>query len=318
MATVANYQYAYSLTGSGTYTIGVEAGETAPDAYSITDDNFADGTAPVGVQGADTISVTDTNGTSTISTSTTLATNTTIVGYTGSDVVVSDGTNSYLLTNTLHATPGADSFTPAVTTGVYTYCFLAGTQISTLNGSVAVENLNVGDEVLTADGNVAKVRFNFSQVKSANIFAGKKHFPVKISAGALADNVPSADLYVTPDHAMYFPELNIFAEASTLINGMSIYQMIEMPENFTYYHILCDNQEIVLANNTPAETFIDNATMREFDNYDDYAAMYPESHEMIELDIARAKASRQLPRALKQQLADRAEQLFPSTLRQAA
>jgi hypothetical protein len=111
---------------------------------------------------------------------------------------------------------------------------------------------------------------------------------------------------------MYLPDLAIFAEASTLINGVSIYQVSEMPETFTYYHLLCDNQEIVLANNAPAETFIDNATMREFDNYADYAAMYPDVHEMIELDIPRAKAARQLPRALKQVLLNRAEKLFPS------
>lgn len=84
-----------------------------------------------------------------------------------------------------------------------------------------------------------------------------------------------------------------------------------MPETFTYYHILCENQEIVLAENTPAETFIDNVTMESFDNYAEYKKLYPKEWDMIELDIPRAKAWRQLPRAFKQTLLDRAQRLYP-------
>jgi len=227
------------------------------------------------------------------------------------EVVIYNGTNYYLLSNSYAYVFGAN-VTLDETSANYPYCFLTGTHIATPNGDVAVENLQVGDQVTTHDGKIAKVRFNFIQQKRNHIFANKEDlFPICIKANALADNVPSRDLYVTPDHAIYFPQWQFFAEAHTLRNGSSIYQVQDMPATFTYHHILCDNQEIVLAENTPAETFIDNVTMETFDNYAEYAALYPEEHFMEELDLPRAKSSRQLPRQFKQQLLDRAQMLYP-------
>jgi hypothetical protein len=293
----ATYTDSYDADASGTI-IGPTLG-----SVTITDDSAPAATAPLNTAGQITSDIGSYNQ---------------IIKYNSitNEVLVSDGTNYIVLTNS-NSTGIQPTFD--ATSADYTYCFLKGTRISTPIGSIAIENLKVGDEIFTHDGNVAKVRFNFNQIKTTHRFVNKKHYPIKISANALGDNIPSKDLYVTPDHAIYLPEFHIFAEASTLINGMSIYQMQEMPASFIYHHILCDNQEIVLAENTPTETFIDNATMQEFDNYADYAAMYPDEHEMIELDIPRAKSSRQLPRALKQGLVARAaEQLYPSLLSQAA
>lgn len=298
MATFANYTDSYDANASGTIT-GFSLGPV-----TITDDLAPDTTASLNT--ANQIS-------------TDVGSYTQITSYNSgtNEVLVSDGTTYLVLTNTNYDAGGQPTLD--VNNADYTYCFLAGTKIATPTGFVKIEDLKIGDEINTLNGNTAKVRFNFIQVKTAHSFSGKKHYPIKISANALAQNRPSEDLYVTPEHAIYFAELAIFAEASTLINGISIYQLQEMPAYFTYYHILCNNQEIIFAENTPAETFIDNASLRDFDNYEDYALLYPQAHEMQELPTPRAKSARQLPKALKQQLAFRAQQLYvPITVGKAA
>jgi hypothetical protein len=297
MATFATYTNSYDANAAGVIT-GFSLGPV-----TISDDLSPDSTATLNT--SNQIS-TDVGG------------HTQINSYNSSnnEVLITDGSTYLVLSNTDYDGGGQPVFD--VNNADYTYCFLAGTKIATPSGFIKVDDLTMGDEINSINGGIAKVRFNFIQVKSAHLFSGKKHYPIKICANALADNVPSTDLYVTADHAIYLAELAIFAEASTLINGISIYQLKTMPAQFTYYHILCDNQEIVFAENTPVETFIDNATLREFDNYEQYLAIYPNAHEMQELDIARAKSARQLPSALKIQLANRAKLLFPQLIGLAA
>jgi len=193
----------------------------------------------------------------------------------------------------------------------YVLCFLKDTHILTPNGEVAVQDLRIGDHVITdvASGRSEPVKFLFKDTFQFPFFNTWDAYPICIKAGACADNVPSRDLYVSPDHALLVN--GIFTIAHALINGVSIYQVKSMPNQFEYYHIELANHALVLAENVLAETFIDNVTRETFDNYADYAALYPEEHFMEELDLPRAKSSRQLPRQFKQQLLDRAQMLYP-------
>jgi Hint domain len=65
-------------------------------------------------------------------------------------------------------------------------CFMPGTLIRTPAGDVAVELLEIGDQVLTVDGRSVPVRWIGRQTVST-IFANKDRvLPIRIRAGALA------------------------------------------------------------------------------------------------------------------------------------
>jgi hypothetical protein len=64
-----------------------------------------------------------------------------------------------------------------------------------------------------------------------------------------------------------------------------------------------------LAENTPAETFVDNVGRRNFDNWQEYEALYPAAEAIAELPYPRAKAYRQVPPAIRERLALRARLL---------
>lgn len=191
-------------------------------------------------------------------------------------------------------------------------CFIAGTSILTAElESVPVESLRVGQELLVSSGESRKIKFIFKQrIRDTKLYFDQSAvMPVRILQGALGADSPSSDLLVSPSHALLID--GNLVEAHALINGSSIYQETSWDGELEYYHIELEDHSVIYANNVPAETFIDNVSRATFDNYDEYLALYSEAEDMQELEYPRAKSSRQLPKALKQKLVDRAEILYP-------
>jgi hypothetical protein len=186
-------------------------------------------------------------------------------------------------------------------------CFMLGTLVRCTTGEVAVELLKVGDLVVTHDGRTAPVRWIGRQTVST-IFANKERvLPIRLKTGSLADNVPSRDLLVSPDHALLVNGALI--QAGALVNGTSIVQERNVPAVFTYYHVEVDDHSLILAENTPAETFVDNVDRLGFDNWAEYQALYPEGRSIDELPYPRAKSRRQVPVSTRVMLAARAQEI---------
>jgi hypothetical protein len=181
-------------------------------------------------------------------------------------------------------------------------CFMPGTRIRTPSGEVPVERLAVDDLVLTPTGEAIRVRWIGRQTVSRR-FLDELRLPVCVKAGALADAVPSRDLHLSPDHALFID--GVLIQAGSLVNGTSIVRSHDGPPVFTYYHVEVDDHALILAENTPAETFIDNVGRMSFDNWREHEALYPEGKAMTELPHPRAKAHRQVPGAMRVRLAER-------------
>ncbi|MFM9860654.1 Hint domain-containing protein [Pseudoxanthobacter sp. M-2] len=192
-----------------------------------------------------------------------------------------------------------------INTDPFTVCFLAGTMVATPVGEKLVDNLVIGDIVLTADGRPAPVKWVGVQTVVTLFADPLRSFPIRVSAGALGEGLPVRDLLVSPDHALMLDGLLV--QAGALVNGSTIVREAAMPERFTYFHIELEDHALILAEGVPAETFVDNVTRRRFDNYAEYEALYGGTDPLLaELNLPRVKSARQLPQAIRRRLADRA------------
>jgi hypothetical protein len=211
-------------------------------------------------------------------------------------VGISNG-HYYLLSNDNGLT---NQIIPIQTTD-FTTCFLAGTRLATQAGERCVEDVVIGDLVLTAEGRAAAVRWIGVQT-IVSVFADPlRSFPIRITGGALGEGLPSRDLLLSPDHALFLD--GVLVQAGALVNGTTIVRETAMPERFTYFHIELDGHGLVLAEAVPAETFVDNVARRRFDNFASYEALYGAAEATIpEMDVPRVKSARQLPRVLRDRL----------------
>ena len=189
-------------------------------------------------------------------------------------------------------------------------CFMPGTMIRTPDGEIAVETITRGDSVVTSDGQVERVIWVGRQTISMLFADPLRVLPVRIRAGALAENVPSRDFLVSPDHAILVG--GVLIQAGALVNGTSVARETNVPQTFTYYHVELENHSLILADNTPAETFIDNVDRLAFDNWQEHEELYPQGKAIVEMPYARAKAHRQVPRVVRDLLAARTINLVVS------
>ena len=184
-------------------------------------------------------------------------------------------------------------------------CFMAGTMIRTPAGDVAIEHIKRGDMVLTNDGQTKAVSWLGRQTISTVFSDPLRVWPIRIKAGALGENVPARDLRLSPDHAVLVDGALI--QAGALVNGTSIVRETAVPKVFVYYHVELDDHSLILAENAPAETFIDNVDRLAFDNWTEHEALYPDGKPIEELPYPRAKAHRQVPVEMRIRLAERAQ-----------
>jgi len=195
-------------------------------------------------------------------------------------------------------------------------CFLQGTKILTPSGEVRVEELKPGDHVLTSDDRSVPVSW-IGRKTVSRLFANPlRILPVRVKAGALGEGLPCRDLLLSPDHALFVG--GVLIQAGALVNGTSIIREECLPTAFTYYHVEVDDHSLILAENAPAETFVENVDRMAFDNWDEHQALYPNGKMIVEMPYPRAKAYRQVPWTIRQALADRSVALYGTKVSTAA
>jgi hypothetical protein len=203
-----------------------------------------------------------------------------------------------------HVTAAAGtSFVIADSNIIEAVCYFAGTMIACPDGERAVETLSIGDLVLTSDGRAMPVRWIGRNTVSTKFADPLRVLPIRIKAGALADHLPVRDLLVSPEHAVLVDDTLI--QAGALVNGLSIVRESNVAETFVYYHIELAEHALVLAEGTPAESFVDNIHRMAFDNWEEHEALYGDAP-IVEMDYPRARSHRQVPMEIRARLLDRA------------
>ena len=152
-------------------------------------------------------------------------------------------------------------------------CFAAGTHILTPGGEVAVERLRVGDMVITLQGaDAAIVWIGHRRLDLARHVRPASVQPVRITADAFAEGVPSRDLVVSPDHALFVDGLLIPAKA--LINGRNVCQL-NRPA-VTYYHVELAAHEVIFADGMAAESYLETGNRGAFENGGTAVILHPD------------------------------------------
>lgn len=135
------------------------------------------------------------------------------------------------------------------------HCFLAGTLIQGPAGEVPIESLKAGDLVIVQSGEAKPVLRLLAFPISADHARGSRAArPVKIERDALEPGVPSRDLYVSQGHMLHID--GVLIAAGNLVNGNTI-RIVEPAARagLDYYHVELAGHEVVLAENTPCETY---------------------------------------------------------------
>lgn len=172
----------------------------------------------------------------------------------------------------------SDSYSGATTIALNpaVICFLKGTNILTATGERQVEELAIGDELVTRFGGMQQIKWigrqSFSAIFTRN---NQKKTPVRIAAGALGKNLPCRDLFVSPGHSMLLGDILVLAR--DLVNGVTIVQD-EPAEDLHYYQIEFEKHDCVVAEDVWSESYADAPGLRAaFHNASDYYALYPEA-----------------------------------------
>jgi hypothetical protein len=206
----------------------------------------------------------------------------TIVAFTSDGIVTTDGEQQFLYTSNPNYEVGTylitnqDPFNPV--------CFVKGTLIDTDRGPVAIESLEIGDKVIGSKG-LGTVKWVGRRYYSALFLdtAEKRRacMPVRISIGALGENMPSQDLCVSPWHHLLVD--GQLVRAGDLINDITIVQEKHLTQ-VAYYHVELDQFDVVMAHGVYSESWADGGNRDFFQNVD-VTSLRPE-------DKIRRRASR--------------------------
>jgi hypothetical protein len=153
-------------------------------------------------------------------------------------------------------------------------CFASGTRIATLRGPVPVEELPVGELIVTLlGGPTGRVEWiGQRRVDCRHHPNPKLVWPIRISADAFASGRPCHDLWLSPDHAVY--ACGVLIPVKYLINGSSI---VQMPmDEITYCHVELRTHDVLLAEALPVESYLDIDGRRNFINGGGPTRLFPD------------------------------------------
>ncbi len=142
-------------------------------------------------------------------------------------------------------------------------CFARGSMIRGEKREIAVEDLKVGDLVMTKDRGLRAIRWiGATRVSSRQLFDRPNLRPVRIRAGALGHGLPTADLVVSPQHRIFVRSAiaqRMFGASEVLVGAKQLLaldgvEIDQTPGEVDYFHVLFDDHEVIFANGIETES----------------------------------------------------------------
>ena len=180
-------------------------------------------------------------------------------------------TTTFMISDTSSAYPlaVADSTTMVADAA----CYREGTRIRTVRGEVAVEDLAVGDGVVTASGRVRAIGWiGRRRLDCARHPNPGNVWPVRVRAHAFGENLPHRDLWLSPGHNIACE--GVLMPISALLNGQSVEQIKQ--DRVEYWHVELDAHDVILAEGFPAESYLDCGNRTAFANGGAFVEAHPD------------------------------------------
>jgi hypothetical protein len=143
-------------------------------------------------------------------------------------------------------------------------CFAGQTLIDTPTGATPARAIKPGDLVTTEHGPMPVRWVGRRHVTADEMASNAKLRPVKITAGALGQGLPRADLWVSRQHRMLvsspicqrmFGQTDILVSALKLTALPGIHIDAEIAQ-IDYIHLLFDQHEVLFAEGAPSESLL--------------------------------------------------------------
>jgi len=142
-------------------------------------------------------------------------------------------------------------------------CFTPGTLIATPRGEKPVEELQVGDRIITRDNGIQEIRWVGHKAVTGREMVAAPHLrPVLVKAGSLGNGLPERDMMLSPNHRvlvanertqLYFEENEVLAAVKHLAGTAGVVDVAVT--SVTYIHFMFDRHEVVLSNGAWTESF---------------------------------------------------------------
>ena len=149
------------------------------------------------------------------------------------------------------------SMTPAA------ICFARGTMILTPDGEKPVEDLTIGDLVMTADAGAQPLQWIGQKTVNGN----KMLAPIRFTKGSIGN---ARDLLLSPQHRVVLDDWRVeyytghtetLVPAKSMVNGTTI--RVEPVDSVEYFHLMLNRHEILFANGSACESlFLSQETLR--------------------------------------------------------
>jgi len=143
-------------------------------------------------------------------------------------------------------------------------CFTPGTRLRTERGEVAIEDLEIGDRLLTRDDGAQEVLWSgHRRMSGARLFALPDQRPIRLRVNALGIDRPDADLVVSPEHRVLvggdttrdlWGEAEVLVRAGDLVGDRGVTVDHSLRETW-YIHLMLERHQVIWANGLQVESF---------------------------------------------------------------
>jgi hypothetical protein len=152
-------------------------------------------------------------------------------------------------------------------------CYCTGTRILTERGEVAVEDLKIGDHVITHSNHSVPIKWiGHRELNCERHPAPESVWPVVVRADAFGPGMPSRDLWLSPGHNVVSE--GVLIPIGALRNGRTVEQ-VRQP-NVEYWHIELGTHDILFAHGLPAESYLDTGNRCAFSNGGAFIEQHPD------------------------------------------
>lgn len=217
------------------------------------------------------------------------------------EIVFTPNDGQILQNGTLVSSTGFGVLVPMPVTDLPPACFTPGTMIRTESGERLIEDLQIGDLIVTRDNGVQPILWiGRREVKAEGDFA-----PILFETGALGNTAP---LLVSPQHRMLIEDWRaayfcgwseVFVQAKHLVNGTTVTQV--SGGTVDYIHLLFADHEVIYSHGIPSESYFPQHAMETVDRgaQAELAVLFPH---MTSLHVGPAQTAHPVSRRREAQI----------------